>query len=111
MPVMDGAATLKRVREKWGGIPVIVYTGNATGPLMDQALESSPFTILAKPCTGRQLIETVKQLRRQAETTFWKRGQVQRRVEATDGDGTKRGHEPATHEPPALPPFPLDRRP
>lgn len=76
MPEMDGAATLKQVRKTWSGVPVIMHTGYATGALMDRALESSPFTVLAKPCAATQLVQAVKQLRKQSDSRFWKRSQV-----------------------------------
>ena len=75
MPGMDGASLLKQVRKTWGSLPVIVHTGHATSRLMDEALESSPFTVLAKPCPAAQLVETVKQLRKQSDTRFWRKGE------------------------------------
>jgi len=83
MPVLDGAATLKQIRETWGSVPVIVHTGQATSGLMDRALESSPFTVLAKPCGAAQLLETVQQVRNQFDTKFWRRSQLQPPVRET----------------------------
>jgi PAS domain S-box-containing protein len=73
MDGMDGPSTLKEIRRNWGVIPVIVYTGYPDGYLMRQAMQSSPFTLLAKSCPPKQFIETIRQmchttLRRQRET-------------------------------------------
>jgi signal transduction histidine kinase len=77
MPGMDGAETLKEIRRTWGLVPVIVHTGHPEGDLMSRALESSPFTILAKPCPPERLVETVRRLKGQADTEFWKRHEVE----------------------------------
>jgi len=73
MPDLDGAAALKEIRRNFGALPVIVHTGYPDSELMTRALESSPFTILAKPCSGPQLVETVRMLIRQWDTSHWKR--------------------------------------
>ncbi len=73
MPEIDGAATLKEIRKDWGAVPVIVHTGFAEGELMQQALESSPFTLLAKPSRPQQILETVRKVERADDTTIWKR--------------------------------------
>ena len=80
MPGMDGADTLKEIRRSWGSLPVIVHTGHPEGELMSRALESSPFTMLAKPCPADLLVETVRRLKGHAETEFWKRHQLEREV-------------------------------
>jgi PAS domain S-box-containing protein len=73
MPDLDGAAALKEIRKTWGHLPVIVHTGYPNGEVMTRALESSPFTVLAKPCAEAQLIGTVRMVQRQSETSIWKR--------------------------------------
>lgn len=76
MPGVDGAATLRELRKHWGGLPVIVHTGYPDSELMVQAMEVSPFTVLAKPCMPGQLIHAVHAAREQKETTFWSRRQT-----------------------------------
>ncbi len=60
MPGMDGVATLKEIKRYWGGLPVIIHTGFADGELMQRALELTPFTVLCKPCSPWQLLNTVR---------------------------------------------------
>jgi DNA-binding NtrC family response regulator len=62
MKGLDGPSTLKQIRKNLGPIPVIVHTGYPDGDLMQRALESSPFTLLAKPCAPKRFIETVRRI-------------------------------------------------
>jgi PAS domain S-box-containing protein len=62
MAGMDGPSTLKEIRKNLGPIPVIVHTGYPDGDLMQRALESSPFTLLAKPCLPKRFVETVRRI-------------------------------------------------
>jgi PAS domain S-box-containing protein len=62
MPGMDGPTTLQEIRRQWGAIPVVLHTGHVDGPLLNRALEWSPFTVLAKPCPMDQLVQTVRGL-------------------------------------------------
>jgi len=59
---LDGPCTLKEIRKNLGPIPVIVHTGYPDGELMQRALESSPFTLLAKPCSPKRFVETVRRI-------------------------------------------------
>lgn len=65
MPVMDGPTTLQEIRRRWGPIPVVLHTGHVDGPLLNRALEWSPFTVLSKPCSMDQLVQTMRGLERQ----------------------------------------------
>ncbi|HXU79242.1 MAG TPA: response regulator [Methylomirabilota bacterium] len=73
MPNLDGASTLKEIRNHWGAVPVIVHTGFSNSELMKQALAYSPFTLLAKPSTANQVIETVRKVQRSGDTAIWRR--------------------------------------
>jgi PAS domain S-box-containing protein len=73
MPNLDGASTLKEIRNQWGAVPVIVHTGFSNSELMKQALAYSPFTLLAKPSTASQVIETVRKVQRSGDTAIWRR--------------------------------------
>jgi PAS domain S-box-containing protein len=73
MPNMDGSATLKEIRTTWGAIPVIVHTGFSNSELMKQALSFSPFTLLAKPCTANQVVETIRKVQRSGDTAIWRK--------------------------------------
>jgi len=73
MPGMDGAEALKEIRSKWGPVPAVVHTGYPNGELMMRALDCSPFTVLAKPCPEKQLVDTVRMVQRQSDTCFWRK--------------------------------------
>jgi PAS domain S-box-containing protein len=73
MPNLNGPATLKEIRRKWGQVPVIVHTGFTDGDLMKQALAFSPFTLLAKPSSPEQVLETVRKVQRSSDTALWRR--------------------------------------
>ena len=73
MPELNGAATLKEIRKDWGQIPVILHTAFADGELMKQAMAFSPFTLLAKPCSSEQILETVRKVQRSGDTETWKK--------------------------------------
>ena len=60
MPGMTGGATLKELRRRYPGIPVIVTTGYPDGDLMSEALESAPFTLLAKPVPIKTLVTVIR---------------------------------------------------
>lgn len=62
MPKMDGAETLKQIRQNWGLLPVIILTGFPDKENMRRAMEFSPFTLLAKPCPMEQLAQTIRSL-------------------------------------------------
>jgi PAS domain S-box-containing protein len=73
MTELDGPGTLKEIRRNWGLVPVLVYTGYPDGNLMRQAMDSSPFTFLAKPCPPNQFVETVRRMCHTHETRFVKK--------------------------------------
>jgi CheY-like chemotaxis protein/two-component sensor histidine kinase len=73
MPELNGAATLKEIRKTWGPLPVIVHTAFANGELMKQAMAASPFTLLAKPSTPDQILETIRKVQRSGDTDMWKK--------------------------------------
>lgn len=62
MPDIDGAKLLQQIRKKWGLLPVIIHTGCPHTAIMKRAMEFSPFTVLAKPCPMKQLVETIRSL-------------------------------------------------
>jgi PAS domain S-box-containing protein len=62
MPNVDGAELLKQIRRTWGLLPVILHTGCPDTAIMRRAMEFSPFTVLAKPCPTKQLVETIRSL-------------------------------------------------
>jgi PAS domain S-box-containing protein len=73
MAGLDGPNTLKAIRMNWGLIPIILHTGHPDSNLMRRAMESSPFTLLAKPCPPKQFVETVRRMCHPHETRFLKK--------------------------------------
>jgi two-component system, sensor histidine kinase and response regulator len=73
MPGLDGPGTLNEIRKRWGAVPVIVHTGHAEGELIDQVLTSSPFTLLAKPCPPKRVLEVIRKVERGMDTAMWKK--------------------------------------
>jgi PAS domain S-box-containing protein len=73
MPAFNGPSTLKAIRQDWPGVPVIIHTGLSDGEVMKDALLYSPFTLLAKPSSPEQILETIRKVQRAADTTQWQR--------------------------------------
>jgi CheY-like chemotaxis protein len=70
MTGLNGPNTLKEIRKKWGLIPVILYTAYPDGDLIAQAMESSPFTLLTKPCSLKRFVATARRLCHTDDTDF-----------------------------------------
>ena len=60
MPGLTGGRTLKQLRLLYPALPVIVTTGYPDGDLMQEALEASPFTLLAKPVPIKTLLAVIE---------------------------------------------------
>ena len=69
MPEMDGPATLRKIRQHYGSLPVVILTGYPDSELMTRALEYSPITLLAKPATAEQILKTVSAILREEATS------------------------------------------
>jgi PAS domain S-box-containing protein len=73
MPAFNGSSTLKAIRQDWPGVPVIIHTALSDGDVMKDALVCSPFTLLAKPSTPEQILETIRRVQRASDTVHWQR--------------------------------------
>jgi PAS domain S-box-containing protein len=91
MAGLDGPGTLKGIRTNWGPIPVIVHTGYPDGDLMQQAMEFSPFTLLAKPCPPKQFVETIRRMCHLHDTRFLKKNDKAGHASAAP---TRQNHSP-----------------
>jgi len=60
MPVMDGLALLRRIRQDYPGTPVILLTGHASVELGVQGMELGAFEYLMKPVDLDELLDTVR---------------------------------------------------
>ena len=62
MPGMDGPETLKRIRERYQALPVVILTGYPEIALVHRALQYTPVTLLSKPVTRDEILQAVKTL-------------------------------------------------
>ncbi len=60
MPGMDGLETLKNIKEKHSGIPVVMITKNEEESIMDDAIGSQISDYLLKPVNPKQILLSIK---------------------------------------------------
>ena len=60
MPELDGAELFRLVREMDRRIPVAIITGHPDSEMMGRAMEYGPFTVLKKPFTSDDILDTVR---------------------------------------------------
>ena len=79
MPNLDGPGqALREIQRDAGALPFRLsfnYRLYSSSALMKQAMEYSPFTLLAKPCPSAQVLETVHRMICSSNTTIWNRKQ------------------------------------
>ena len=68
MPVHDGMYLMKKVKEKWPRLPVIVMSGYPTAETMQAAEQLGAVTFIAKPFTPDELLETLRSVLAKEET-------------------------------------------
>ena len=61
MPVMDGVATLKEIKQLAPDVQVIMLTGHATLSSGTQAMRNGAYDYLMKPCDIEDLIEKIRE--------------------------------------------------
>ena len=59
MPELDGAELFHRIRQKNKHTPVIIITGYPDSDLMSRAMGHGPFTVMKKPFTDDDILNTV----------------------------------------------------
>ena len=62
MPDMDGAETLAQIRRQWKDLPVVLHTAYLESDIMIRTLKCAPFSVLTKPATRVQILNTVRSL-------------------------------------------------
>ena len=62
MPERDGIYLMERIRKKWLEIPVIVMTGYPTSETIAEAAMMGAATLISKPFTPDELVETVSRV-------------------------------------------------
>ena len=60
IPELDGAELFRRIRQMDQQIPVVIITGYPDSDLMGRAMEYGPFTVLKKPFTDEDIVNTVR---------------------------------------------------
>ena len=60
MPVMDGIATLKAIRERDTLTPVVVLTGNPNMKQLAEALKEGAADVVLKPCPVEMLVSCIE---------------------------------------------------
>ena len=60
IPEIDGAELFRRIRQTDKKVPVAIITGYPDSDLMSRAMEHGPFTVLKKPFTGDEILNTVR---------------------------------------------------
>ncbi len=64
MPGMLGPEVLRHIRQQMPRVAVVILTAYPDSTLMSEALLYSPITLLAKPFTSEQLVDTTVQILR-----------------------------------------------
>ena len=59
IPELDGAELFRRIREMGKELPVAIITGYPDSDLMRKAMEHGPFTVIKKPFTGDNILNTI----------------------------------------------------
>jgi DNA-binding NtrC family response regulator len=59
MPVMDGMEALKKIKDKYPLVEVIMLTGHATVETGIEGMKKGAFDYLMKPCDADQLLDKV----------------------------------------------------
>jgi DNA-binding NtrC family response regulator len=62
MPERDGVYFIKKVRDKSPNIPIIVMTGYPTPETISEAAMNGAATLIAKPFTPDELLETIERV-------------------------------------------------
>jgi excisionase family DNA binding protein len=60
IPELDGAELFHRIRQMDKKIPVAIITGYPDSDMMARAMEHGPFTVLKKPFTSDDILNTVR---------------------------------------------------
>ncbi|MFC1928921.1 response regulator [Chloroflexota bacterium] len=60
IPELDGAELFRHIRQTDKRIPVAIITGYPDSDLMGKAMEHGPFTVLKKPFTSDDILNTVR---------------------------------------------------
>ena len=63
MPGMDGIRGLERMKERLGGRPVAIITGNPTPELVAQVMAAGAVGVIPKTISMKKLVEVIREMR------------------------------------------------
>jgi len=67
MPDMDGLEVLKKIKQHWPHIPVIIITGYGTASTAAQAVALGAFEVIEKPFSPDAILNVVKRVLKSKE--------------------------------------------
>ena len=67
MPEQDGMYLMRKVKEQWPDIPVIVMSGYYTTETIKEAAKTGAAAFIAKPFEPDELVETIRQVIKKEE--------------------------------------------
>jgi len=62
MPKHDGIYLMKKIKEQWPDIPIIVMSGYSTTETIQEAFKVGAASFIAKPFEPDELVKTVRQI-------------------------------------------------
>jgi DNA-binding NtrC family response regulator len=62
MPERDGLYLMRKVKERWPGIPMVVMSGYPTPETITDGMKSGAAKFIAKPFTPEELLKIVRQV-------------------------------------------------
>jgi len=62
MPKHDGIYLMKKIKERWPSIPIIVMSGYSTTETIQEAFKVGAASFIAKPFEPDELVKTVRQI-------------------------------------------------
>jgi DNA-binding NtrC family response regulator len=62
MPKKDGMYLMRKIKEQWPDIPIIVMSGYYTTETIQEAIRMGAVTFIAKPFEPDELVKTVRQV-------------------------------------------------
>jgi DNA-binding NtrC family response regulator len=74
MPEQDGMYLMRKVKEKWPAVPIIVMSGYPTPETIAEGLQLGAAKFIAKPFTPDELFETVHQILQEEKSHETKKG-------------------------------------
>jgi DNA-binding NtrC family response regulator len=67
MPKRDGMYLMRKVKEQWPDIPILVMSGYYTTETIKEAIKMGAATFIAKPFEPDELVETIHQIIKREE--------------------------------------------